>query len=201
MVLYYRQAQSTAAVALATGMTEDAVRQRLTRGREMLRDQMSEILERNLVRSAPTPAFTATVMAALPALTAPTAKAATFGAAAKGFTILGGGGSIAWGSALLGPLVAAWGGIFALRRALRASRSRRESRFLFIFAGVAALCIAAFFTANVVASQKSSGHDFHNLRAMTVPIGITIAALIINRLGQRHLNAIRVSEPSDRPAP
>jgi RNA polymerase sigma factor (sigma-70 family) len=201
MVLYYRQGQSTAAVALAMGMTEDAVRQRLTRGREMLRDQMTEILERNLVRSAPSPAFAVAVMAALPALTGPTAKAAGLGAAAKGSTALGSGGAMVWGSVLFSGLVAAWCGIFGLRRALRTSRSRRESRFLFIFAGLAALCVVAWWTANFVAPRIFSWHDFHGLGAVALPIGFMIVVLILIRLGRRHLNAIRVSEPSDRTAP
>ena len=201
MVLYYRQDQSASALALATESTEEAVRQRLTRGRAMLREQMAGILERNLVRSAPSPAFAVAVMAALPAMTPPAAKAATLGAAAKGSTVLGSGGAMAWGSSLLGALVAVWCGIFSLRRALRASRSRRESRFHFIFAGLGVLCMAAFLTANFVAPQKFSGHDFHGMWAMALPIGLTIVTLIIIRLGRRHLNAIRVSEPSDRRAP
>jgi RNA polymerase sigma factor (sigma-70 family) len=201
MVLYYRQEQSTAAVALETGITEDAVRQRLTRGREMLRDQMAEVLERNLVRSAPTPAFAAAVMAALSATTPPAAKAATLGAAAKGSTVLGSGGATAWGSTLLGGLVAAWGGVFALRRALRASRSGRESRFLVIFAGLGALCMTAWWTASVVAPRMFDVHDFHGLGAMVLPISVTIATLIIIRLGRGRLTAIRATEPSDRAVP
>jgi RNA polymerase sigma factor (sigma-70 family) len=199
MVLYYRQGESTSAVALATESTEDAVRQRLVRGREMLRDQMTEILERNLVRSAPSPAFAVTVMAALPALTTPAAKAATLGAAAKGSSILGGGGAMAWGLALISPLVAGWGGIFTLRRALRASRSRRERRFLYLFAGLAALCLAAVMSTDFLARMLGD-HDFYGLAPMAVPIGISIVAVILIRLGRRHLHAIRISEPSDRAA-
>src|SRR5256885_5219744 len=70
LVLYYRQNQSTAQVAAALEITEDTVRQRLARGRAMLREQVASMLERNLARSAPSAAFTSAVVAALPALMA-----------------------------------------------------------------------------------------------------------------------------------
>jgi RNA polymerase sigma factor (sigma-70 family) len=201
MVLYYRQSQSAAAVALAMEATEDAVRQRLVRGRGMVRHQMAEMLERNLVRSAPSPAFAVAILAALPALTGPAAKGATAGAAAKGSSVLGGGGAMAWGAALLSMLVAAWCGLFTLQRALRASRSRRERRFLFIFAGVAALCLGAFVAVNIFGPRLFSGDDFHGMGVIGLVIGLTIIVLIVIRQGRRRLHAIRVSEPSDRAAP
>ena len=40
LVLYYREGQSVRAVAETLGLSEDAVKQRLARGREMLRDRM-----------------------------------------------------------------------------------------------------------------------------------------------------------------
>lgn len=81
LVLFYRQEQSTAQVAAAMETTEDSVRQRLTRGRQMMRDEVVRMLERNIARTAPTPVFTSQVVAALPALAA---QAAGIGAAAKG---------------------------------------------------------------------------------------------------------------------
>jgi RNA polymerase sigma factor (sigma-70 family) len=81
LVLFYRQEQSTAQVAAAMDTTETAVRQRLTRGRQMLRDEVAQILERNIARTTPTSKFTMQVMAALPALAAQTTG---LGATAKG---------------------------------------------------------------------------------------------------------------------
>jgi Sigma-70, region 4 len=204
MVLYYRQGQSTAAVAFATGLTDDAVRQRLTRGREMLRDQMTEILERNLARSAPTPEFAVAVLAALPALTPPAAKAVTLGAAAKGSTLLGGGGAIVWASALLWPFIALWGGILALRGELRASQSRRERRFLILFSGLVALCLAslwALWATNLFASRMFQVRYFHGFDAVLLPIGITVVAVFTIRMGRRRRYAIRASESSGATAP
>jgi hypothetical protein len=83
LVLYYRQGQSTAEVAAAMETSEASVRQRLARGREMLRGQVSEMLERNLSRSAPSADFTSAVIAALPAIL-PAGKVAGASTAAKG---------------------------------------------------------------------------------------------------------------------
>src|SRR5580658_7784233 len=57
MVLYYRQEQSVTQVAAAMETTEEAVRQRLVRGRQMLREEMTASLERQLTRTAPSRQF------------------------------------------------------------------------------------------------------------------------------------------------
>jgi RNA polymerase sigma factor (sigma-70 family) len=88
LVLFYRQGQSTAEVAAAMETSEDSIRQRLTRGRQMLRDEVVSMLERNIARTAPTPLFATQVVAALPALAAQVAgvSAAAKGSAAAGST-------------------------------------------------------------------------------------------------------------------
>jgi RNA polymerase sigma factor (sigma-70 family) len=75
LVLYYRDGQSVRAVAEALGVSEDAVKQRLARGREMLREQMSGLVESVLGRTAPSAVFTMTIAAAIGALAAPAAVA------------------------------------------------------------------------------------------------------------------------------
>jgi RNA polymerase sigma factor (sigma-70 family) len=77
LVLFYREGQSVRAVAEALSISEDAVKQRLARGREMLRDRMSGVIETVLTRTGPTAVFTMTIAAAIGALAAPAAIAAT----------------------------------------------------------------------------------------------------------------------------
>jgi RNA polymerase sigma factor (sigma-70 family) len=84
LVLYYRQEQSVREVAEALGVSEDAVKQRLARGREMLRERMSVLVESVLSRTAPNAIFTMAVAMAIGALTAPAAVAASAFAAASG---------------------------------------------------------------------------------------------------------------------
>ncbi|HEX5222385.1 MAG TPA: sigma-70 family RNA polymerase sigma factor [Verrucomicrobiae bacterium] len=77
LVLFYREGQSVRTVAETLGVSEDAVKQRLARGREMLRDRMSGLVETVLTRSAPSAVFTMTIAAAIGALALPSAVAST----------------------------------------------------------------------------------------------------------------------------
>lgn len=76
LVLYYREGQSVCAVAEALGVSEDAVKQRLARGREMLRDRVSGLIETVLTSTGPTSQFTLAVAASIGALATPAAAAA-----------------------------------------------------------------------------------------------------------------------------
>lgn len=75
LVLYYREGQSVHAVAETLALSEEAVRQRLARGREMLRDRMTKLVESVLIRTGPTAVFTVAVAAAIGALATPSAIA------------------------------------------------------------------------------------------------------------------------------
>ena len=82
LVLFYREHQSIETVAQNLELTEDAVKQRLSRGRKMLQEQVLAFVEGALERTNPGKAFTLGVVAALPLL-ATTAKAAAVGTTAK----------------------------------------------------------------------------------------------------------------------
>ncbi len=79
LVLFYRKHQSIEAVAQDLGLSEDAVKQRLSRGRKLLQEQFLGFVAGALKQTSPGKAFTLGVIAALPLL-ATTAKAATVGA-------------------------------------------------------------------------------------------------------------------------
>ncbi len=83
LILYYRENQSVRAAAEALGISEDALKQRLARGREMLREQVVGKIERVLRHSTPSAIFTMTVAAAIGALAVPTAVAGSVFAAAS----------------------------------------------------------------------------------------------------------------------
>jgi len=67
LVLFYREDHSIAEVAEAMDLSEVAVRQRLSRGRAMLKDRIAEIVDGTLKRTRPTTAFTVAVMAGITA--------------------------------------------------------------------------------------------------------------------------------------
>jgi RNA polymerase sigma factor (sigma-70 family) len=106
LVLFYREHQSIEAVASNLELTEEAVRQRLSRGRKLLQDQVLEFVENALTRSNPGPAFSLAVLATLPAMTVST-KAAMLGTAAKGGAVVKGAG---WAGLLtaFGPFLGMW---------------------------------------------------------------------------------------------
>ena len=78
LVLFYREQQSIEAVAQDLGLSEDAVKQRLSRGRKLLQEQFLAFVAGALKQTSPGKAFTLGVIAALPLL-ATIAKAATVG--------------------------------------------------------------------------------------------------------------------------
>ncbi len=80
LVLFYREHQSVEAVAEGLGLTEDAVKQRLSRGRKYLQEQFMAFVAGALDQTRPGKTFALGVVAALPMLGA-TAKAATVGTA------------------------------------------------------------------------------------------------------------------------
>jgi hypothetical protein len=98
LVLFYTENQSVHTIAETLDLSEDAVKQRLARGREMLRERMSGVLEAVLKRKRPTAIFTMAVAASIGALMAPSAIAA---AAFTGSSVAAGASSASLGSQLL----------------------------------------------------------------------------------------------------
>lgn len=85
IVLYYRRRRSIAQVAADLELSHDAVKQRLLRGRKLLKTEIASLVEDVLTKTAPGKAFTAAIVASLPALAPQTAAA---GIAATGQTPL-----------------------------------------------------------------------------------------------------------------
>src|SRR5271169_5658872 len=105
LVLFYREHQSIEAVARNLELSEDTVKQRLSRGRRMLHEQVLAFVEGALARTNPGKVFTLGVLASLPALTI-SAKAATLGAAAaKGSAAAKAAGTMGLFGAIFVPLL------------------------------------------------------------------------------------------------
>jgi hypothetical protein len=126
--LFYRHGQSVAEVARSLDLAEEAVRQRLSRGRSLLREELARLVETTLTRTGPTRVFTAAVLAVLPAVMPQGAEAAvvesvaagTGSAVAKG--ALGGAGK----AAILGPAVGLLIGLLSAKAAASTGRSPEE---------------------------------------------------------------------------
>ncbi len=130
LVLFYREHQSVEAVAEKLELTEDAVKQRLSRGRKLLHEQVLAFVEGALERTNPGKTFTLGVLAALPALTL-SAKAATIGAAAaKGSVAAKSAAASGLFAALFTPLIVVFGNYAGYRVSLDSARSDEERRHI-----------------------------------------------------------------------
>jgi RNA polymerase sigma factor (sigma-70 family) len=119
LILYYREHQSIEHVAVELDLTEDAVKQRLSRGRKLLQEEVHTFVESTLRRTAPGHAFSGAVLAALP-------LPATLGAAAgiKGTAAAKSG----FLSVLLVPFIGIFAGIAAQWLMIRGANSRERTK-------------------------------------------------------------------------
>ena len=177
LVLFYREHQSIEAVAHDLGLSEEAVKQRLSRGRKQLQEQFLALVAGALKQTTPGKTFTLGVMAALPLMTV-TAKAATATAAAtKGGAVAKatGAGAFLQTIAALSPILLL-GGFFGFKMGGDARRSARQResvvRFWRIVAGsLAAFVVLPFLVLMVI---KSLSVDFSGDFKQRVMHGLTI---------------------------
>jgi RNA polymerase sigma factor (sigma-70 family) len=126
LILFYREHQSVQSVAAALDLSEDAVKQRLSRGRKLLHEQVLAFVEGALERTNPGKAFTIGVIAALPAFSI-SAKAATVGGvAANGSATAKAAAASGLFTSILGPLVGFFGNYIAYRIGMDGAQSDYE---------------------------------------------------------------------------
>ncbi len=168
LLLYYREGQSSQQVAVLLGLSDAAVRKRLSRARSSVREDMLRRFGEFASASAPSAAFavavTSAAMAAAPAAsaaviigasavgTSASAAAGKVGASGLGASAVNGGvafaalGAVLGGQmhivvpALIGGMLGAYlGGRSLLRFAENADERRRLQRFIYVSTGTAAL--------------------------------------------------------------
>ncbi len=177
LVLFYREHQSIGTVAVNLDLTEEAVRQRLSRGRKMLHEQVLALVEGALARTNPGQAFTVAVLAALPLTLSTSAKAATLGAAAaKGGVMAKGAlfGSVL--GMLFGPALGVICGYLGLRTSLKNTSTPRERaaviRYSWIIAAAVAIFIAVLLLSGYLAGPLWKHHP---VLFIALELGITLA--------------------------
>lgn len=163
IILFYREGQSVRHVAELLGLSEAAVKQRLSRGRARLRDAvLPEQTDALLRTTAPTAAFTAGVVAAMSTTAPATAAAAGVTlahAAAKGHgaaKLVGLGISTNTAAAGAGVIGAVAAGVFSVlggTRRLRALARDAEERRGVRQYGQASLAVALIFAVSFVTTD------------------------------------------------
>jgi len=173
LVLFYREHQSVQAVAQDLELTEEAVRQRLSRGRKLLQEEVLAFVEGALEKTAPGKAFTVAVVAALP-IAVTSAKAASVGVAvAKG----GAGAKSAFSLAALGSLAATLGAVlFSWRMAVEETKSPPERRLIVRTAWFQ----IAFFVLSMAAGLYCLPRLSQHPRALGIGLGLLVVANLVN---------------------
>lgn len=148
LILFYREGHSTAAVATLLGESEETVRQRLSRGRKRLQEEVAAFVEGALTRSAPAPAFTSAVMGALPPLATLAKPALAVGAGVAKLSGAAIGSAFAMGA--LGSLAGYKMGLLSCDTPAQRAQIRRLN--LRILASVVGF-LAAIFALNLAANK------------------------------------------------
>jgi RNA polymerase sigma factor (sigma-70 family) len=188
LILFYREDASVDAIAAQFDLSGDAVKQRLSRGREMLRNEVASVVEGALKRTSPGRIFTLSVMAALPAVVTSSAKAAILGAAGTAATPAAKGILAASGLAsLLGPLLGLLGGGFGVWASWQNARyqSQRDliRRAAIFYAASCIIFMVGTFAFRFVRHEWISSHPLAYSICLAVWILVFVGMTLIYSLG------------------
>jgi RNA polymerase sigma factor (sigma-70 family) len=175
LILFYREHQSIERVAAILDVSEEAARQRLSRGRKLLQERVIAFVEGALEQTAPRPAFTLGVLSALPGLTAAASSSVVGSAIAKGGAT--GKAMVSGGllSTVLFPIIwlaGAVAGTWAM--AVKLPDSSRERKFAWktlIFCGVGSL----LYVLGIYLFTNASDWDAHPQRNTAILLGSCFA--------------------------
>ena len=199
LILFYRQQQSIERVASELDLTQDTVKQRLSRGRKLLKNAMSSFVEEGLKGSMPGVAFTTVVMAALSGISPP-AKAAVLGASAAKTSYLFKLTAILTFLAACSGLISSF---FGLRSSLDQSRTKRERRLAIksvtLFMSFAGIYITGMLVLKQLALNYNENSVFFTLASqLLVFVFVVSYFLLVSRIftAMRNLRAQeRIFEP------
>lgn len=199
LILYYREHKSLEHVASELDLSEDTVKQRLSRGRKLLQKEMMNFVEGALERSAPGKVFTGAVMAALVTMT-PSAKAAGAGiTAAKVGSSMKLAGIVAAISSVSGLLSS----FFALRANLDQSRTQRERKAVvktvMSFMGVAAVFVAGMYGLRYFAMESMLPAIPSAILSQALVFGFVGTYLIMTFVMLKKTPVLRTAERLRRP--
>jgi RNA polymerase sigma factor (sigma-70 family) len=181
LVLFYREQQSVERVAAELDLSVDTTKQRLSRGRKLLKRAMISFVEETLTKSKPGIGFTAGVFAAISSI-APPATAAVFGVgAAKAGTFF----KLATFLTFLAAFSGVISSFFGLRASLDQSRTKRERQHAINvvakFMLSAIVYVLAMFTLRYFALNSNS-HGDGNLQVYAAAAQILVLVFVASYL-------------------
>jgi RNA polymerase sigma factor (sigma-70 family) len=175
LLLYYREGQSSRQVAGLLGLQDAAVRKRLSRARQLVREELLQRLGEFARATAPGAGFTAAVGALLMTAAPPAAAAATLGAgalgAANGVAKLGIGALGGAAAGIAGGLAGVWLGV---RKLLAEPFDERERRGVIAY-GVFTSALTVAFAVGITLLAKVPGWIPHMAASVGFALGMVFA--------------------------
>jgi len=188
LVLFYREGESVERVAVELELSQDAVKQRLSRGRKMLAEEVTAFVEGALRQSGPSKAFTLSVLAALPLMTTSAKAAAIAATAAKGGIVAKSAGLVGLFSAIASSIIIFLGTYFGYKLELEGAKSPRArefvKRFYFILGGcigltaIVVLLVVAFAMPLIRSYPEIFVGIFISLAAAYVVVTVQLAVWV-----------------------
>lgn len=189
LVLYYREESSTRQVAGLLGLSEPAVRQRVSRARQLVRSEMLERFSTTVGRTSPGAVFGSMVAAAL-AASAPSVSAAV---AMSSSATLGTTAATVAKATLTGGILG-WIGVLMGMRALEPAFDEREARDLRRFRNTILVIVTAGCAA-VAFSVRSVVLMLVVVQTLYITVAC-IYALWLPKILRPRLDALRAESPS-----
>jgi RNA polymerase sigma factor (sigma-70 family) len=174
LVLFYREHQSVERVAEALDLTEDAVKQRLSRGRKLLQDEFLTFVQGALERTCPGQAFTLGVLATLPKMAIAGSSSAVGTAALKGSATgkaVASAGLLATLNGLLIKLLPAAAGTWMMLKLPESQRERKFARKAYAVLWVLALLYPLILLMGIYA-----GRSYWDTHPQRLAVGILATA-------------------------
>ena len=205
LILFYRQGESIQRVAQQLELSEEAVKQRLSRGRKFLADEVTAFVEGTLKQSAPGRAFTLGVIASLPVF-ATSASAATISAGAvKGSATASSSAIVSSLSMFLGPVIGIFGGYLGVKASLNAARTPRERAFIVqktkrTIVAIVIFAVALFGYIAMAEKWWKQNPVLFLAIGIAIPVAYTIWIFVTAARTNRELRVIRAEEKKLHPA-
>ncbi|UUA71189.1 RNA polymerase sigma factor [Cellvibrio sp. QJXJ] len=194
LILFYREHRSVEYVASQLDLSEDTVKQRLSRGRKLLQKAMVTFVENTLAKSTQGAVFTLAVMAAITSISPPV-KAAAMGAGA-----IKTGSLFKWASLVV--VLAAFSGIvssfFGVRAGFDQSRTQRERNSVIIytalFFAITILYVVAMFGLKHMALNDVGNAGIYAAVSQLVVLGLVLSHIVLVIRMLRGMRKLRAEE-------
>jgi RNA polymerase sigma factor (sigma-70 family) len=199
LVLFYRQQQSVEHVADALDLTIDTAKQRLSRGRNLLKQAMLASLKNTLQQTKPGSVFTAGVIAALGDLSKPATAAALSAGTAKTSSLL----SFATVITVLASISGLISSFFGLKTGLHQSRTAKERKLTIIlvtlFLGIALVFVLSLIGLRYLALVYPENQYSLAVIAQCIVIAFASSYLVLTARMLKTTRVLRAQERMDHP--